>query len=346
MFAPCVHLRAIAVAAAIAAVIGLRARLALAALTVAGFYLLALTQLTGIVTHDMHLLWFAALLAASPCDDALAYDALKKNGSWLALERAKSISYGWSLTATRLLLGCVYFFPGVWKLRENGLAWALSDNLRNQMWWKWCQNDWLPAVRVDHFPTLLHVGGLFVIGFELSFWALALFRKSRLVALAGGIAFHVASEALLRIPFASLWACYVVLVDWERLLKLRWPAAAPDAPKELRRPWPAIVVGAGLLGAAVVRRGLGRRQVRHRRSRRLRARRRHLPTLRLVQRPAALVNPWAGPCPTIVLPGRITGQPSESSGSTTCPSLAMTHQPDIPARHSKVTPLVASIGDA
>ena len=110
----------------------------------------------------------------------------------------------------------MYFFPGVWKLRESGLAWATSDNLRNQMWWKWYQNDWVPAVRVDHAPTLLHAAAIGVIVFELSFVGLVLFRRARVVAAIAGLLFHLMSDALLRIPFLSLWGCYTLLFDWQR----------------------------------------------------------------------------------------------------------------------------------
>src|SRR5215469_16750202 len=66
--------QAIAVFSALCAITGLRARAALAVLTGSTFYLFALSQLSGAVWHDMHLLWMSALLAASPCDEAWAFD--------------------------------------------------------------------------------------------------------------------------------------------------------------------------------------------------------------------------------------------------------------------------------
>jgi hypothetical protein len=102
------------------------------AVTLFGFYVLALSQLDGAVLHDMHLLWFAAVLAVSPCVGALT---LTERG-W-GPPHARSAAYSLPLAVVRALFAAIYFFPGVWKLRESGLTWALSDNLRNKMYAKW-----------------------------------------------------------------------------------------------------------------------------------------------------------------------------------------------------------------
>jgi hypothetical protein len=62
-------------ASALAGAIGLYPRAALTILALSTFYLFSIAQLGGHVWHDMHLLWFAALLAVSPCADVLAVDA-------------------------------------------------------------------------------------------------------------------------------------------------------------------------------------------------------------------------------------------------------------------------------
>ncbi|MEI4884255.1 hypothetical protein, partial [Klebsiella pneumoniae] len=82
---------------------------------------------------------------------------------------ADSTRYGWPLLFARLLLACVYFFPGLHKLATSGFAWALSDNLQHQLWWKWAEHGVRDPVRVDRVPGLLQAGGLFVLAFELSF---------------------------------------------------------------------------------------------------------------------------------------------------------------------------------
>jgi hypothetical protein len=164
----------------------------------------------------MHLLWMSALLAASPCDDALAYDGRGKEPP------ADSARYGVPLTFARLLLACIYFFPGFHKLATSGIGWAMSDNLRNQMWWKWAEHGVASPLRVDRVPWLLHAGAWFVLAFELSFPALVLVRRTRPWAAAMGLVFHALSAVFLFIPFVGLWTLYVVLVDPRRAwLKLR-----------------------------------------------------------------------------------------------------------------------------
>jgi hypothetical protein len=217
--------QAACIASALCAIAGLVARPALIALTASAFYLLALGQLSGAVWHDMHLLWMAALLASSPCDEALAFD--RRGGE----RPPDSKRYGAPLFFARLLLACVYFFPGVHKLASAGWAWALSDNLRNQMWWKWAEAGTIPALRLDRFPGLLHGAGLAVMAFELSFPVLALTRAGRTWAAISGFVFHMLAQAVFAIPFASLWLLYVVFIDPERILVWwRRRTSAKEAP--------------------------------------------------------------------------------------------------------------------
>ena len=204
-------MQAACVGSALCAIVGLAARPALVVLTLSSFYLLALGQLSGAVWHDMHLLWMAALLASSPCDEALAFD---RQG---AARPPDSPRYGVPLFFARLLLACVYFFPGVHKLATSGLAWAISDNLRNQIWWKWAETGVVPAIRIDRYPHVLHAAGLGVMAFELSFPVLALSRAGRGAAAVLGLIFHALAQAVLSIPFASLWLLYVVFIDPERV---------------------------------------------------------------------------------------------------------------------------------
>ena len=111
-------------ASALMAVVGIYTRPALVTLTVATFYLFSIAQLGGHVWHDMHLLWFCALLASSPCDDVLAVDAKHP-------VLTEGVAYALPIWVARGLLAAIYFFPGFHKLARSGMAWALSDNLRN-----------------------------------------------------------------------------------------------------------------------------------------------------------------------------------------------------------------------
>ena len=250
--------RALLAFGALLTIVGIHARAGLALATIAGLYVFAIPQLFGTVTHGMHLLWLSALLAASPCDHALAWDARGKPAP------PESRSYGAALGYARALLACVYFFPGVHKLARSGLAWALSDNLRHQLWWKWAEHGAVPTIRVDRIPGFLEAGGLCVLAFELSFPLLVFFPRTRPWAAAGGLLFHGAAQLVFRIPFASLWACYVILVD-PRAVR-RWLARRRGAPlaravDEAAGPWRIThAVGAVLVAGALVQGARGQMQ--------------------------------------------------------------------------------------
>jgi hypothetical protein len=207
---------------AVLSLLGLYTRAALATLLASAAVLFGMVQLGGAVVHDMHLLWLLALLLACPsAGGALSVD------EWLATTpsdglrrrllgpREGSAAAGATVFFARTLLGVIYFFPGLWKLRESGLAWALSDNLVHQMHAKWLEFGVVPALRVDRVPALVHALGLFTLCFELGFLFLVHVGPRARVALAiAGLAFHLGIEQVMLIPFSSLWAMYVVLLPF------------------------------------------------------------------------------------------------------------------------------------
>jgi len=155
-----------------------------------------------------------------------------------------------------LLIGAVFFFPGLWKLRASGLGWILSDNLRDQIYWKWAITPGLqPAFRIDRFPTLLRAGAGAVVFFELTFGFAVWARRLRLPAVAAALVFHAAARLLMGIDFSGLWLAYVVFVDWDALA--RWaglptpPAPATATATATARFVPALCMGAFLLAGAV-----------------------------------------------------------------------------------------------
>lgn len=217
--------------------LGLRTRLSLTAAALSAFYLLGVAQMTGNIVHNHHHVWFLAILAASPCGDALSLDARDRG----APTPSPSVVYGVPVLFARALIAAIFFFPGYWKLRESGLGWILSDNLRNQLWWKWAQYDWVPSFRIDSYPRAIRAMALGSVLFELTFPLFAFVRRTRKYAVIAALVFHGSIEALMRIPFSSLWLCYIVFLDWSPPLERE--AAAP------RAEWS---VGAALLAGNVV----------------------------------------------------------------------------------------------
>ncbi len=241
-------IRVIYYASAALALVGLYTRFALVALGATAFYLFAVNSMGGAVLHDMHLLWFIAVLAVSPCGETGSLDAHFAGRPFI--ERTAFIAQnGVPVFLIRTLLGLVYFFPGLHKIRESGFAWALSDNLANQMHAKWLQFDQIPFFRIDTHPSLLHAAGLFVLAFELLFVFLVHVGPRTRIALAlAGIAFHLASQVFMFIPFASLWMTYVILFDAPAKSSSDLPrTAAGETSPHRALPASALLVGAALL---------------------------------------------------------------------------------------------------
>lgn len=205
-------------AACACAALGLFSRTSFALISGALFYVLLIPQLGGAVFHDHHLLWFAVLLAVSPCGDALSLDA------WIAKKRSKprpthGRAHGAAIRAAWILIGLVFFFPGVHKLATSGLAWIWSDNLRNQLWWKWAQDpSLLPSLRIDRYPTLLRSLAALTVIFELTFLPLVFWKRTRAIVVVGALIFHQATDYFMGVRFSVLFLCYTVFVPWEAIV--------------------------------------------------------------------------------------------------------------------------------
>ena len=201
-----------------------------------GTYALGIPQCFGKVNHYHHLIWFALILAASRCGDALSLDAFiaarRRAKQDLTQAPVGSQVYGLPLRFVWLLMGVLYFFPGFWKVWTSGFDWALGDNLRFQLYAKWFELDgWMPFFRIDHYPLLYRLAGLGTLIFETSFIILVFFPRLRPLAVSSGLAFHTMTKTFMRISFASLELSYVTFVDWhalgQRIGRLHvWPVQA------------------------------------------------------------------------------------------------------------------------
>jgi hypothetical protein len=203
-------------AAAILALIGLWTRVSVPLATAGAFYLMTIPQLFGKINHGHHLILFGIFLACSPCGDALSVYALlrwRKGKAVPMLERSNE--YAAPLNAMIVLMGILYFFPGVWKVARNGLQWFSASNMQNIIGTKLLEakpnalQSW-----VLHQPTLLFLASIGTILFEVGWIFFALNKRSRPFLVLCGLAFHNLTGFLMNIFFAHLQVCYVVLVDW------------------------------------------------------------------------------------------------------------------------------------
>lgn len=243
-------------AACALAIIGFQTRIATVLAAVLSVYVLGLPQLFGKINHFHHLVWFAAVLAASRCGDALSVDAWLRRRRGQSAPISPSRAYGLPLRIIWVLLGIVYFFPGFWKLIGSGLAWAFSENLRWQFYAKWLElGGFLPLFRIDEVPWLYKLGGLYTLVFELSFLPAVFFARLRPVLFVAGIVFHGNTMLFLHIGFIVLLICYPVLIDWQWCLdklRIRRAAAARHGEVPAGETRALRIVGGVLIGAGLI----------------------------------------------------------------------------------------------
>ncbi len=200
--------------------LGFYSRTSAALAVIVGFYVLGLPQFFGKIDHYHHLLWFAAILATSPCGDALSIDALLASGrNRGSVATEKSAVYALPLRFVMLLLGMLYFFAGVWKFVIGGIGWATGDTMRNILYAQWFRLDWVPQFRIDNYPFLYHSAGVGVVVFELAFIFAILFPKHRKYAAIAGLLFHTSVYLFAHINFWTLALCYIIFIDFEPLYK-------------------------------------------------------------------------------------------------------------------------------
>jgi predicted DCC family thiol-disulfide oxidoreductase YuxK len=206
-------------------IVGLFTRTSTIICLVLSLYVLGLPQFFGKINHNHHLIWFMAILAASPCADVLSLDAVWK--SWRRADRGTTAppeaatAYGLPLRFILLLMGVIYFSAGFWKVWTAGYHWAWSDNPRNIMYNKWMElAGWMPIFRIDQYPLMYKVSALGTLMFELSFIFLIFSKRLRVMAPLGGLAFHSVTNLFMKIWFWNLQGCYAAFVNWSALF--RW----------------------------------------------------------------------------------------------------------------------------
>ncbi|RED92303.1 hypothetical protein [Marinoscillum furvescens] len=177
-------------------------------------YLITAPNLFGKLWHHQLVIWCAWILAVAPTTDYLIIgqkNQLKASGK-----------YGFHLKIIWLHFGLIYFFAGFYKLWLVGLDWALADTMLHQVRLEWLEHyQQLPSWRVDQTPLLLHLGGLTVILFELSFPWLLLHKTWRWLAIIGGMLMHRTIGILMYIGFGTwLVAFYLFFIPWDWFLRL------------------------------------------------------------------------------------------------------------------------------
>ena len=203
--------------AAFGSTIGYKRKVSISIFVLTGLYLFAIPNLSGKINHNHHTIWIAAILIFSPCTERFSVDHWLKQKEEKA--HFKNKNYQLPFNLIWILMVIIYFFPGFWKIWTSGLDWALTENVRNQMYWKWYEiGEWSPLLRIDQYPLLYRFAGLFTIAFELLFVWFIFNRKTRFIAALAGIIFHLGTFAFMNIFFVTLVIAYVSFINWEKLL--------------------------------------------------------------------------------------------------------------------------------
>ncbi len=211
-------LMAIMAVSTVTGLVGVFSRSSAGVFALTGSYVMWLPESFGKVDHTHHMLWVALLLAVSPSGDALAIDAIRQRSKGKP-PPTPSIEYARPLRVLWVLMGLIYFFPGLLKYMSGGLDWIFTNNLVNHARLTWLSFDEVPAIRIDQWPAPLVWGAAAAtILFELGFLFAILFRRTRPWAAIVGFTFHIATHLLMGIAFTSLRMLYLTFVPWHRVL--------------------------------------------------------------------------------------------------------------------------------
>jgi len=209
------------ISSAVFALVGLYTRVALFMFVISASYLFGLPQMFGKINHNHHLIWFPTVLIFSGCGDFISMDRLlKKLKGKIVRTEIQTKDYGMALHGIGLLIAIIYFFPGFYKIWQNGLQWVFSDTLINHVRIKMIeQPGWEPFFPIYNMPYVSQIISLLAVTFEIAFPFLIIHPKYRLIGILAGFCFHIGTWLFLNIFFVVLLLSYVIFIDWHSFFK-------------------------------------------------------------------------------------------------------------------------------
>ncbi|MFT4604948.1 MAG: hypothetical protein ACI9W4_001687 [Rhodothermales bacterium] len=228
------------IGASLAAAVGFRPRVTSWLAVGLGVVVLGIPQFYGKINHFHHLIWFTAIVAASPAWDVWSLGAWRTQASGAVSptgQRTGSAScglhYGRPLVWVWLLIGLIYFFPGLWKAAVDAAAWMDGSAMATMLHAQWFRMDAVPPIRVD-LGGLSMLAGSAVLVFEIGFIFALASPSSRAVFVLGAALFHLGVFLLAGINFWSLAVCLVAFIPVgylvDRLRGVPPEGAAPAPP--------------------------------------------------------------------------------------------------------------------
>lgn len=197
-------------AAAVLAAAGVRPRLTLPLAWACGVLLNGMLTSTGKVVHnDVVLLLCLVPLLLAPSGDAWSLGARRGN---LRRRTHQSARYGWPVRTAAIVVAGAYFFSGLAKLVNSGLAWVTSDNLR---WALYASGDSGVALFVADRPWLSHLLAAATLALEIGFPLVLLFPRTAWLFVPGAVALHTGIWLAMGLDYSAQAATVaVVFVNW------------------------------------------------------------------------------------------------------------------------------------
>lgn len=205
-----VAIQVVGVAAAVAAVLRRRPRLAFAVAWLSYLVLAGLRGSRGKVLHnDLLLLWVSAPFLFAPA----VIDVR---------DRIARRRYGWPIRVAIVITALIYLFAGYHKLRRSGPSWAYGDNMRYLSLWgpSVGASGWAGIARwTGENLWVARASGVFILGLELTFPVVIFLRWTRVLYAVAAVFLHVTTWLLLGLDYWA-WAITVplVLIDWPAAL--------------------------------------------------------------------------------------------------------------------------------
>lgn len=205
--------------AAFFSLVGFKTKFFIFLFAILAIYIFALPNLTGKINNNQDVFWIPLLLAFSGCGDIWSIDALiKLKSKRISNSLVKSPHYSMAIFTIWVMLGICYFFPGFWKWWNCGLDWALTENVKYQMYNKWFSlGHFTPFFRIDYYPLLYKAAGLITLWFELFFIFLLPFKKARKIGITGGLMLHLSIWIFMDIFFIFFIMSYLAFFNYDRI---------------------------------------------------------------------------------------------------------------------------------
>lgn len=236
-------LQGVLFASAAAVTLGVVWRVAAPCLVLSLLLAVGMLQLSGTAVHLHHLVWLAALLGTTPATRRLALQRPREMNP--LRDRDAEAARFW-FTAAGVVLGCVYFFPGLHKLLDAASPFREADALARLLRLKAFEAGADVPLALDAHASLLAIGGAAVIGLELALLPLFTWPRTRGLAGALMVALHLALAFIVHIPFSAL--AVFALLGWVA------PKAGPLLPRVRA---PQTLVAVLVIGGVVVAGALG-----------------------------------------------------------------------------------------